>query len=74
MLAKLEALGLVLVDLAIAIEHVARHKGAVALGEVLCRPGSLEQRQRIAGFAAIGTPVDGNPNPYLRAYQEDLRP
>ena len=25
-----------------------------------------------AGFAAIGTPVDGNPNPYLRAYQEDF--
>lgn len=25
-----------------------------------------------AGFAAIGTPIDGNPNPYLRAYQEDF--
>ena len=25
-----------------------------------------------AGFAAIGTPVNGNPNPYLRAYQEDF--
>ena len=25
-----------------------------------------------AGFAAIGTPVEGNPNPYLRAYQEDF--
>lgn len=25
-----------------------------------------------AGFAAIGTPTDGNPNPYLRAYQEDF--
>ena len=25
-----------------------------------------------AGFAAMGTPVEGNPNPYLRAYQEDF--
>ena len=25
-----------------------------------------------AGFAAIGTPADGNPNPYLRSYQEDF--
>lgn len=25
-----------------------------------------------SGFAAIGTPITGNPNPYLRAYQEDF--
>lgn len=24
------------------------------------------------GFAAIGIPIEGNPNPYLRAYQEDF--
>ena len=25
-----------------------------------------------ASFAALSTPADGNPNPYLRAYQEDF--
>lgn len=26
----------------------------------------------LTDFAALGTPADGNPNPYLRAYQEDF--
>ena len=56
MLAKLKALGLVFVHLAIAVEHIARHKGAVALGEILCRPGSLKQRQRI-GLSHLGINV-----------------
>ena len=56
MLAKLESLGLVLVDLAIAIEHIARHEGAVTLREILCRPGSLKQRQRI-GLSHLGVNV-----------------
>ena len=56
MLAKLKALGLVFVHLAIAVEHIARHKGAVAFGEVLCRPGRLEQRQRI-GLSHLGINV-----------------
>ena len=56
MLAKLESLRLVFVHLAIAIEHIARHKGAVALGELLCRPGSLKQRQRI-GLSHLGIDI-----------------
>ena len=56
MLAKLKSLGLVFVHLVIAVEHIARHKGAVALGEVLCRPGRLEQRQRI-GLSHLGINV-----------------
>ena len=46
-LAKLEALRLVGVGLAVSVEHVALHKGTVAVGEVLLRPWCLEQRDRI---------------------------
>ena len=42
MLAKLKALGLVFVDPAIAIEHIASHEGAVALREIPLRPRSLK--------------------------------
>ena len=56
MLAKLEPLGLVFVHLAIAIEHIARHKGTVALREILLGPGSLEQRQRI-GLSHLGIDI-----------------
>ena len=60
MLAKLKALGLVFVDLAIAIEHIARHEGAVALREVLCRPRSLKQPQRI-GLSRLGVDIAAIP-------------
>ena len=56
MLAKLEALGLVFVDLAVAIEHIVRHEGAVALREVLLGPGRLKQRQRI-GLCHFGIDI-----------------
>ena len=56
MLAKLKALGLVFVHLAIAIEHIARHKGTVALREILFGPGSLEQRQCI-GLSYLGIDI-----------------
>ena len=56
MLAKLKALGLVFVDLAVAIEHIARHKGAVFLREVLLGPRSLKQWQRI-GLRHLGVDI-----------------
>ena len=56
MLAKLKALGLVFVDPAVTIEHIACHKGAVALREILLGPRSFKQWQRI-GLSRLGVDI-----------------
>ena len=56
MLAKLKAFGLVFVDLTVAIEHIARHEGAVTLREIMLGPRSLKQWQRI-GLSHLGVEI-----------------